>query len=95
MLHEAALAGLPIVTVDHELQLVIEPGVNGEIARPTAASLAAGMMRIIAKLDDDQWRARASARSVELASQWSIESQAAEMLRLYAEVAAGRAATAA
>lgn len=95
VLHEAALAGLPIVTVDHELQLVIEPGVNGEIARPTAASLAAGMMRIIAKLDDDQWRARASARSVELASQWSIESQAAEMLRLYAEVAAGRAATAA
>ena len=61
VLHEAALAGLPIVTVDHELMLVIEPGVNGEIARPTAASLAAGMMRIIDKLPDEQWRARASA----------------------------------
>lgn len=93
VLHEAALAGLPIVSVDHELQLVIEPGVNGEITRPTAASLAAGMMRIIDKLDDAAWRERAARRSVELASQWSIESQAEEMLRLYAEVAAGRAAT--
>ena len=92
VLHEAALAGLPIVSVDHELQLVIEPGVNGEITRPTAASLAAGMMRVIAKLDDHEWRTRASARSIELGSQWSIESQAEEMLRLYAEVAAGRAA---
>jgi len=43
VLHEAALAGMPIVSVDHELQLVIEPGVNGEITRPTAASLAAGL----------------------------------------------------
>ena len=90
MLHEAALAGLPIVSVDHELQLVIDPGVNGEITRPTAASLAAGLMRVIDKLDDDAWRRRASERSVELASQWSIESQASELLRLYAEVAAAR-----
>ena len=90
VLHEAALAGLPIVSVDHELQLVIDPGVNGEITRPTAASLAAGLMRVIDKLDDDAWRRQASERSVELASQWSIESQAAELLRLYAEVAASR-----
>ncbi len=90
VLHEAALAGLPIVSVDHELQLVIDPGVNGEITRPTAASLAAGIMRVIDRLDDEAWRARASARSVELASQWSIRSQADELLRLYAEVAASR-----
>lgn len=87
VLHEAALAGLPIVSVDHELQLVIEPGVNGEITRPTAASLAAGIMRVLDKLPDDAWRERARARSVELGSQWSIESQAAEMLSIYAEVA--------
>ncbi|MDO5678619.1 MAG: glycosyltransferase [Propionibacteriaceae bacterium] len=88
VLHEAALAGLPIVSVDHELQLVIDPGVNGEITRPTAASLAAGIMRVLERLPDDEWRTRAQARSVELASQWSIASQAEEMLRIYAEVAA-------
>ena len=90
VLHEAALAGLPIVSVDHELTLVVEPGVNGEITRPTPASLAAGIMRVIDRLPDEEWRAHASARSVELASQWSIESQAAEMLRLYGELAESR-----
>lgn len=94
VLHEAALAGLPIVSVDHELQLVIEPGVNGEITRPTAASLAAGIMRVLSKLPDEQWRERARARSVELASQWSIQSQADEMLSIYAEVAADPPGTA-
>ncbi len=95
VLHEAALAGLPIVSVDHELQLVVDPGVNGEVTRPTPASLAAGLMRVIDRLPDEEWRTRASARSVELASQWTVESQAAEMLRLYAEVAAGNAVPAA
>lgn len=95
VLHEAALAGLPIVSVDHELQLVVDPGVNGEVTRPTPASLAAGLMRVIDRLPDEEWRKRASARSVELASQWTVESQAAEMLRLYAEVAAGNAVPAA
>ncbi|HJE52628.1 MAG TPA: glycosyltransferase [Tessaracoccus flavescens] len=90
VLHEAALAGLPIVSVDHELRLVIEPGINGEITRPTAASLAAGILRVIDRLDDQQWRDNASRRSIELASQWTIQSQADEMLRLYGEVAALR-----
>ena len=89
VLHEAALAGLPIVSVDHELQLVIEPGVNGEITRPTAASLAAGLLRVIDRLDDEDWTRNASRRSVQLASQWTIESQAQAMLQIYAKVAAG------
>ena len=88
VLHEAALAGLPIVSVDPGLQLVLEPGVNAELTRPTAASLAAGLMRIINKLDDTQWRKRAAETSQRLAGQWTIESQAIEMLRRYAEVAA-------
>ncbi len=87
VLHEAALAGLPIVSVDPGLQLVLEPGVNAELTRPTAASLAAGLMRMINKLDDPAWRARASATSRRLAGQWTIESQAIEMLRLYEELA--------
>lgn len=87
VLHEAALAGLPIVSVDHELTLVVEPGINGEITRPTAASLAAGLLRVIDRLDDPQWAATASARSVALASQWTIASQARAMLDIYEELA--------
>ena len=87
VLHEAALAGLPIVSVDHELNLVIEPGVNGDFTRPTAASLAAGILRVLSRQDDAAWRANASRRSVELASQWSIASQTQAMLDIYAELA--------
>ncbi|QXT62607.1 glycosyltransferase [Tessaracoccus palaemonis] len=87
VLHEAALAGLPIVSVDHELDLVVEPGVNGEFTRPTPASLAAGLLRVMDRLEDDAWRTRAKTRSVELASQWSIDSQAHAMLDIYEELA--------
>ncbi|QNP57700.1 hypothetical protein [Tessaracoccus defluvii] len=44
-------------------------------------------MRVLDRLEDDGWRSRAKARSIELASQWTIESQAREMLATYAEVA--------
>ncbi|MEZ5084791.1 MAG: glycosyltransferase [Tessaracoccus sp.] len=87
VLHEAALAGLPIVSVDHELTLVIDPPVNGEITRPTPASLAAGILRVIDRLDNPAWREGAAHRSRELASQWTIASQAAEMLQIYRDLA--------
>lgn len=87
VLHEAALAGLPIVSVDPGLQLVLQPGVNGELVRPTAASMAAGLMRALDNLQDPVWKARAGETSRRRAGQWSIASQAAEMLRLYGVVA--------
>lgn len=90
VLHEAALAGLPIVSVDPGLQLVLQPGVNGELARPTPASLAAALLRVIGRLDDPTWAAQAAATSRRLGGQWSIASQAEEMLQLYADAAAGR-----
>lgn len=89
VLHEAALAGLPIVSADHELRLVLKPGVNGEIARPTPASFAAAMIRALDKLDDHGWAEQAATVSRQLAGQWTIASQADEMLQLYQEVAAG------
>lgn len=88
VLHEAALAGLPIVSVDPGLQLVLEPGVNGELTRPTPASLAAGIIRLIDRLPDEAWRKNARATSIRLASQWSIKSQADKMLEIYQQVAA-------
>ncbi|HMR47762.1 MAG TPA: glycosyltransferase [Arachnia sp.] len=87
VLHEAALAGLPLVSVDSELTLVIDPPVNGAITRPTPVSLAAGILRVIDQLDDNAWREQAARRSVELASQWTIESQAEEMLGIYRDLA--------
>lgn len=83
VLHEAALAGLPIVSVDPGLQLVLEPGVNSELARPTPASLAASILKVMSLLQLPQWRARAAETSRRLAGQWTIQSQAEEMLRLY------------
>lgn len=93
VLHEAALAGLPIVNVDHELQLVLRPGINGELCRPTPASFASAILRVLDNLERPGWREQASATSRALAGQWSITSQAQEMLHLYGEVAAGVAQT--
>lgn len=93
VLHEAALAGLPIVSVDPALRLVLEPGVNGELARPTPASLAAAILWVIDRLEDPVWKGRASETSRHLAGQWSIASQAEEMLDLYAQTAAPRLET--
>lgn len=91
VLHEAALAGLPIVSVDPGLQLVLRPGINGELTRPTPASLAAGLMRVIEHLEDPSWLRLASETSRELAGQWSVSSQAARMLELYGQAASGPA----
>lgn len=90
VLHEAAHAGLPIVSVDHELRLVIDEGVNGMIARPTAESLARNLVQMLHKLEDPEFRARAQARSREMASWWTIKNQASEMVGFYTDLAAGR-----
>ena len=58
--------------------------------RPTAPSMAAGLLRVISRLEDPQWRNNAAETSRRLASQWSIASQADAMLALYAEVADSR-----
>lgn len=87
VLHEAALAGLPIVAVDSELNLVIEPGVNGEFSGPSPISLAAVLLRMIDRLEDPEWKAAASVRSKELAGQWSVHSQAEAMMKVYEELA--------
>lgn len=89
VLHEAALAGLPIVAVDSELDLVIEPGVNGAFASPSPISFASVILRMIDNLDNPQWSERASARSKELAGKWTVESQAEEMIALYQQLAEG------
>ncbi|MFV0452252.1 MAG: glycosyltransferase [Propioniciclava sp.] len=90
VLHEAAHAGLPLVSCDAELRLVLDDGVNGAIARPTPESLARQLGRVLRTMEDPTLRARASARSREMASWWTIERQSEDIMRLYADLAAGR-----
>ena len=92
VLHEAAHAGLPIVTVDAALNLVVEPGVNAHVAQPTASSLAAGIMSMLRKLEDPEFKAKAHARSKELAGQWTIARQARELIAIYENLADHRPA---
>jgi len=40
VVHEAALAGLPLILIDKEVSEVVRPGVNGEYAEDTVESLA-------------------------------------------------------
>lgn len=90
VLHEAAHAGLPIVSVDPELRLVIDEGVNGLFARPTPESLARQLVAMLRRLDSPEFAARAHARSREMASWWTIERQSKSIIGLYRDLAAGR-----
>ncbi|OKL49620.1 hypothetical protein BSR29_01285 [Boudabousia liubingyangii] len=88
VLHEAALAGLPIVSVDPELQLVIKPGSNGMVTQPAPEAFAAGIMQLLQNLKSRRFAKKAAKTSRKLAGKWSIESQAQAMLDLYQELAA-------
>lgn len=90
VLHEAAHAGCPIITVDKELLLVVDEGVNAMVAEPTPESLAETILELLHKLEDPDFRARAKARSKELASQWTIDKQSSQIMRLYLDMASGR-----
>lgn len=90
VLHEAAHAGLPIVSCDHELRLVIDEDVNGAIARPTPESFARQLVRMLHRLEDPKFRASASARSREMASWWTIRNQSDAIISLYEDLAARR-----
>ena len=93
VLHEAAHAGLPIVTVDHELRLVVDEGVNGAIARPTPESLARQLVMLLHKLADPEFKATAQARSREMAAWWTIANQSTAILDLYRSLARGERVT--
>lgn len=90
VLHEAAHAGLPIVTADGELRLVVDDGVNALVARPTPESMARQLVAMIRRIEDPEFRARAATRSREMASWFTIDGQARAMVDLYADLAARR-----
>ncbi len=90
VLHEAAHAGLPFVSVDNELRLVMDQGVNALFARPNAVSLAGTIVQMLGALENPEFRERAAARSKEMAARYTIANQSREFVELYEQVAAGK-----
>ena len=89
VLHEAAHAGLPFVSIDHELRMVTDPGVNTMFSRPNPVSLAGTIIEMLRALADPEFKERAAARSRELAAPYTIENQSKEFVKLYEQIAAG------
>lgn len=90
VLHEAAHVGLPFVSVDDELDLVFDPGVNTIFARANPVSLANAVANLAARLDDADFVASARRRSQELAARWTAKSQAELILQVYAAMCEGK-----
>ena len=89
VLHEAAHAGLPFVSVDHELRMVMDPGVNTMFSRPNPVSLAGTIIEMLRALQDPEFKARATARSKEMAARYTIANQSREFVEIYEQIAAG------
>lgn len=80
VLHEAALAGCPIVLCDPSVSEVAVQGDNAYAAEPTATSVAEAVGCII---HDEQERARCSAASLKLAHQFTETKQTKKLSDFY------------
>lgn len=83
VIHEAALAGLPLVLIDRELSEVVEPGVNGEYADNTPESVAAA---VIGLLSDKEKRKSYGEASQKLAGRFTERKQVDKLIKLYQRV---------
>jgi len=85
--HEAALAGLPLVLVDKGLSEVLEPGVNGEYA----ANNATAMARVIGELLADPKKREAYGKeSQKLARRFTEKRQVRKLADLYEQIIEAR-----
>ncbi len=80
VVHEAALAGCPLVLVDKGLSEVIIDGENGFFANENGLSIARKSAEI---LDDPALKARFAKRSCELAQNYSETKQVGKQIALY------------
>jgi glycogen synthase len=92
VLLEAMMFGKPVVGVKiGGMQEIVEPGGNGFLAEPESAESLEQCLRPL--LDDAQLRSRFGQRSREIyEAKFSAEIMAANTLRYYADIAAGRMA---
>lgn len=80
VVHEAALAGCPIVIVDKKVSEVVKDGKNGFFANPNGLSIARKVLEI---LDDAKLRNKFSKNSIKIASKYSEEIQVQKQIDLY------------
>ncbi|MFA1531382.1 hypothetical protein ACDL65_04795 [Corynebacterium belfantii] len=64
----------------------MSPASTANSAAPPRFAFAAALLKVIDRLADPAWADRARSRSQELAGQWSLESQAEAMMRIYEEL---------
>lgn len=88
-IHEAAMAGLPLVLVDTELSEVIEPGESGEYAENNPEAVAA---IVIDLLSHPKKRREYGEMSQKLARRYTERRQVTKLIKLYEQVVAERAA---
>lgn len=81
--HEAALAGLPLVLVDKELSEVLEAGVNGEYANNNASSLARVTTALLSKPKTLEAYGKESQK---LARRFTEKRQVGKLIQLYQEI---------
>lgn len=87
VVHEAAGAGLPIVYVDKLVTEAVEDGVNGYLARNSAANIAD---KILMLLEDPEKRKAFGAASRKIAHKYSEYGQTRKLEQLYREAIARR-----
>ncbi len=83
VVHEAALAGLPLILLDHGLSEVMEEGKNGVYADNTAESIAG---HIINLLSHPKNRQQYGKKSQQLAGRFTEKAQVHKLIELYEDV---------
>lgn len=81
--HEAALAGLPLILLDTKLSEVIEPGESGVYADNDAHDIA---NHVIDLFEDNEKRARYGAKSKMLAGRFTERHQIKKLIDLYEKI---------
>ncbi|MDO8335362.1 MAG: glycosyltransferase [Candidatus Saccharibacteria bacterium] len=80
VLHEAALAGLPIVLTDKEVSEVVHDGENGYYAELNPDSIAE---KVVSILSNNDVRTQFSVASVEIAARYTEQEQTEKLDKLY------------
>lgn len=88
-LHEATLAGLPVVMVDEPVTEVVKDGVNGYFCQNDPIDMAAKVRRI---LEDPKLQRNMASESRKIARGFSEKAQTKQILAVYDEILKKRAA---
>jgi glycosyltransferase involved in cell wall biosynthesis len=88
-LHEAALAGLPVVMVDEPVTEVVKDGVNGYFAENNPVDMAAKIRKI---LEDPKLQKKMGAASRKIAAAFSERTQTKKIVAIYGAILKAREA---